>query len=278
MIKINDIEYESFEEGINLLDFLKENDKKLMKAAIVAKLNNEKLIDLSDKLVDGNKYTIFTASDKEGLETIRHSAAHIMAQAVKTIYPSAKVTIGPVIDDGFYYDFDVETPFQPADLKKIEKAIKKIIASNSPFEKKVMMRADAVKHFEELNETYKVEIIKQLPEDETITFYQQGDFIDLCRGPHIPATSRLRSFKLLKFAGAYWRGDENNKMLQRIYGTAFATKEELKEHLHMLEEAKKRDHRKIGKDLDMFSFQKEGVGFPFWHPKGMTFKKILVDF
>jgi len=278
MIKINNIEYENILEGVNLLDFLKENDKKLFKKAIVAKINNDKLIDLSDLVIDGSEYQIFSLEDKEGLETLRHSAAHIMAQAVKTIFTDAKVTIGPVIDDGFYYDFDVETPFAPEDLKKIEKAVKKIISGNHKFEKKIMSREDAIKHFENLNETYKVEIISDLPEDETITFYQQGDFIDLCRGPHIPATSKLRAFKLLKIAGAYWRGDENNKMLQRIYGTAFASKEELKEYLNMLEEAKKRDHRKLGKELDFFSFQKEGVGFPFWHPKGMTFKKILVDF
>jgi len=278
MIKINDIEYKSFEEGSKLLDFLKENDKKTFKSAIVAKINDEKLIDLSDELIDGAEYKIFTVSDKEGLETLRHSAAHIMAQAVKTIFTDAKVTIGPVIQDGFYYDFDMPTPFVPGDLKKIEKAIKKIISTNAPFIKKIMSREDAIKHFEELNETYKVEIIKELPETETITFYQQGDFIDLCRGPHIPSTSKLRAFKLLKFAGAYWRGDENNNMLQRIYGTAFATKEELKEYLHMIEEAKKRDHRKLGKELEMFSFQKEGIGFPFWHPKGMIFKNILIDF
>ncbi len=278
MIKINNIEYENIEGKINILDFLKENDKKLYKKAIVAKINNEKLIDLSEIIKNDTEYQIYSLEDKEGLETLRHSAAHIMAQAVKTIFKDAKVTIGPVVDDGFYYDFDVETPFAPEDLKKIEKAIKKIISSNYKFEKKVMNREDAIKHFEELNEPYKVEIIKDLPENEIITFYQQGDFIDLCRGPHIPSTSKLRAFKLLKIAGAYWRGDENNKMLQRIYGTAFATKEELKEYLNMLEEAKKRDHRKLGKELDFFSFQKEGIGFPFWHPKGMTFKKILVDF
>ncbi len=278
MIKINNIEYKNIEENINILDFLKKNDKKLYKQAIVAKINNEKLIDLSDSIINNSEYQIFSLEDKEGLETLRHSAAHIMAQAVKTIFKDAKVTIGPVIDDGFYYDFDVATPFAPEDLKKIEKAIKKIIASNYKFEKKIMSREDAIKHFEELNEPYKVEIIKELPENETITFYQQGDFIDLCRGPHIPSTSKLRAFKLLKIAGAYWRGDENNKMLQRIYGTAFASKDQLKEYLNMLEEAKKRDHRKLGKELDFFSFQKEGIGFPFWHPKGMTFKNILVNF
>lgn len=278
MIKINNIEYENIENDINILDFLKENDKKLYKKAIVAKINNKNLIDLSDYVINNSEYQVFSLEDKEGLETLRHSAAHIMAQAVKTIFKDAKVTIGPVIDNGFYYDFDVETPFAPEDLKKIEKAVKKIISSNYKFEKKIMQREDAIKHFEELNEPYKVEIIKELPKDEIITFYQQGDFIDLCRGPHIPSTSKLRAFKLLKFAGAYWRGDENNKMLQRIYGTAFASKEQLKEYLNMLEEAKKRDHRKLGKELDFFSFQKEGVGFPFWHPKGMIFKNILVDF
>jgi threonyl-tRNA synthetase len=278
MIKINDIEYKSFEEGVNLIDFLKENDKKLSKIAIVSKINNDKIIDLSDPIIDGSDYKIFTLDDPEGLDALRHSTAHIMAQAVKSIFKDAKVTIGPVIEDGFYYDFDVETPFLEEDLSKIEKEIKKIIAANYKFEKIVMNREDAIKHFEELNETYKVEIIKDLPENEVITFYKQGDFIDLCRGPHIPYTSRLKAFKLLKIAGAYWRGDENNKMLQRIYGTAFGSKEELKEYLNMLEEAKKRDHRKLGKELDFFSFQKEGVGFPFWHPKGMVFRNILIDF
>ena len=277
MIKINDKEYNNPETPLNILDFLKENDKPLYKKAIVAK-HNDKLIDLSETIENDSEYKIYTLEDKEGLETLRHSAAHIMAQAVKMLYKDAKVTIGPFVEDGFYYDFDVEKPFSPDDLKKIEKTMKKIIASNYKFERKIMKRDEAIEFFEKLGEPYKVEIINELPQNETITFYQQGDFIDLCRGPHIPSTSKLRAFKLLKIAGAYWRGDENNKMLQRIYGTAFASKEELKDYLNMLEEAKKRDHRKLGKELDLFSFQKEGVGFPFWHPKGMVFRNILIDF
>ncbi len=277
MITINEKKYEEFQDGISILRFLIENDKKFSKKAIVAKVDG-KLIDLSTPIEEGKEYQVFTTEDPEGLDTLRHSAAHIMAQAVKNIFDNVKVTIGPVIQDGFYYDFDVETPFVPADLKKIEKEMKKIVSQNLPFERKVMKKEDAIKHFESLGETYKVEIINDLPEGEEITFYQQGEFIDLCRGPHIPATSRLRVFKVLKVAGAYWRGDENNKMLQRVYATSFAEKSQLKEYLHLIEEAKKRDHRKLGKELDLFSFHKEGLGFPFWHPKGMIVRNLLIDF
>lgn len=279
MIKLNNDTYDDIQPDVSLLTLLKERDKKLFKSAIVARQNGQdQLIDLSTTVTDGAEYTIYTVEDPEGIETLRHSAAHMMAQAVQATFPSAKVTIGPVIENGFYYDFDVPEPFTPSDLKKIEKGMKKVIASNVPFERRVMNRDEAIKHFEALGETYKVEIIKELPDSEVITFYQQGDFIDLCRGPHIPATSRLRAFKLLSTAGAYWRGDETKPMLQRIYGTAFGNKETLKEHLHRLEEAKKRDHRKLGKELNLFTFQPEGVGFPFWLPKGMVLKNQLVSF
>ncbi|MBN2693210.1 threonine--tRNA ligase [bacterium] len=276
MIVVNGNEY-PFKEGVSLLSILKEHNKSLFKEAIVAK-EDDKLIDLSTLVSDGVNYTVFTAESPEGLETIRHSAAHIMAQAVKTLLPEAKVTIGPVIENGFFYDFDVENPFTPEQIQKIEKEMKKHVQANYEFHRTVMSRDEAVKHFEALGEIYKVEIIKELPEDQNITFYKQGDFIDLCRGPHIPFSGRLKAFKLLNAAGAYWRGDEKNRMLQRIYGTAFSTKEELDQYLNFLEEAKKRDHRKLGKELDLFSFQKEGVGFVFWHPKGMTLRNQLIQF
>ncbi len=276
MVFINGNEY-PFKEGESLLVVLKEYNKSLFKEAIVAK-EGDKLIDLSTVVTDNVNYTVFTSDSPEGLETIRHSAAHIMAQAVKTVFPEAKVTIGPVIDSGFFYDFDVENPFTPEQIQKIEKEMKKHVQANYEFHRTIMNREEAIKHFEALGEIYKVEIIKELPEDQNITFYKQGDFIDLCRGPHIPFSGRLKAFKLLNAAGAYWRGDEKNRMLQRIYGTAFATKEELDQYINFLEEAKKRDHRKLGKELDLFSFQKEGVGFVFWHPKGMILRNQLIQF
>ncbi len=279
MIKINGKSYESFKSGDTLLSFLKENEKDVYKSAIVAKKENEeKLIDLSTLLTDNTNYTTFTAETSEGVNTIRHSAAHIMAQAVKNLFPTAKVTIGPVIENGFYYDFDVENPFTPEQLAQIEKEMKKLTDANYEFKRTVMTKNEAVDHFKKLGELYKVEIINELPEGSEITLYQQGNFIDLCRGPHIPFSSKLKAFKILNSAGAYWRGDEKNRMLQRIYGLAFATKEQLDAYINFIEEAKKRDHRKLGKELDLFSFQDEGVGFVFWHPKGMVIRNNLIEF
>ena len=224
-------------------------------------------------LPDGN---VQEAEDE--LRAIRHTASHVLAQAVKRLYPETKLAIGPAIDDGFYYDFDREGGFTPEDLEKLEAEMKKIIKENIPLKPFVLPRDEAIKLMQEKGEPYKVELIEDLPEEETISFYQQGDFTDLCAGPHIMYTKGVKAFKLTSIAGAYWRGSEKNKMLTRIYGTAFANKEDLENYLTMLEEAKKRDHRKLGKDLGLFMFTEEGPGFPFFLPKGMTLKNTLIDY
>ena len=224
-------------------------------------------------LPDGN---VQEAEDE--LRAIRHTASHVLAQAVKRLYPEAKLAIGPAIDDGFYYDFDREGGFTPEDLEKLEAEMKKIIKENIPLKPFVLPRDEAIKLMQEKGEPYKVELIEDLPEDETISFYQQGDFTDLCAGPHIMYTKGVKAFKLTSIAGAYWRGSEKNKMLTRIYGTAFANKEDLENYLTMMEEAKKRDHRKLGKELGLFMFTEEGPGFPFFLPKGMTLKNTLIDY
>ena len=224
-------------------------------------------------LPDGN---VQEAEDE--LRAIRHTASHVLAQAVKRLYPETKLAIGPAIDDGFYYDFDREGGFTPEDLEKLEAEMKKIIKENIPLKPFVLPRDEAIKFMQEKGEPYKVELIEDLPEEETISFYQQGDFTDLCAGPHIMYTKGVKAFKLTSIAGAYWRGSEKNKMLTRIYGTAFANKEDLENYLTMLEEAKKRDHRKLGKELGLFMFTEEGPGFPFFLPKGMTLKNTLIDY
>ena len=215
---------------------------------------------------------------KDELRAIRHTASHVLAQAVKRLYPETKLAIGPAIDDGFYYDFDREGGFTPEDLEKLEAEMKKIIKENIPLKPFVLPRDEAIKLMQEKGEPYKVELIEDLPEGETISFYQQGDFVDLCAGPHILYTKGIKAFKLTSIAGAYWRGSEKNKMLTRIYGTAFAKKEDLEAYLTMMEEAKKRDHRKLGKELGLFMFAEEGPGFPFFLPKGMTLKNTLIDY
>ena len=224
-------------------------------------------------LPDGN---VQEAEDE--LRAIRHTASHVLAQAVKRLYPETKLAIGPAIDDGFYYDFDREGGFTPEDLEKLEAEMKKIIKENIPLKPFVLPRDEAIKLMQEKGEPYKVELIEDLPEEETISFYQQGDFTDLCAGPHVMYTKGVKAFKLTSIAGAYWRGSEKNKMLTRIYGTAFANKEDLENYLTMLEEAKKRDHRKLGKELGLFMFTEEGPGFPFFLPKGMTLKNTLIDY
>ena len=224
-------------------------------------------------LPDGN-----VQEAKDELRAIRHTASHVLAQAVKRLYPEAKLAIGPAIDDGFYYDFDREGGFTPEDLEKLEAEMKKIIKENIPLKPFVLPRDEAIKLMQEKGEPYKVELIEDLPEEETISFYQQGDFTDLCAGPHIMYTKGVKAFKLTSIAGAYWRGSEKNKMLTRIYGTAFAKKEDLEAYLTMMEEAKKRDHRKLGKELGLFMFAEEGPGFPFFLPKGMTLKNTLIDY
>ena len=249
----------------------------LAKAAIAGKIDGRP-VDLSTVLTDGCKAEIITEKSPEALEIIRHSASHLMAHAVKELFPQAKVTIGPAIETGFYYDFDVAAPFSPEDLERIEKKMAELAAADMKIERQEMSSAEAVAKFEAMGESYKVELIRDLGA-ETVSVYNQGGFSDLCRGPHLPSTSRIKAFKLLSIAGAYWRGDEKNRMLQRIYGTAFVDKKELDAYLHRLEEAKRRDHRKLGRELDLFSFSDEvGAGLVIWHPKGAMLRTILEDF
>ncbi|MDO3681417.1 threonine--tRNA ligase [Paenibacillus ehimensis] len=249
----------------------------LKKNAVVGKLNG-KLVDLSTALEEDAALQIVTLDSEEGLEVYRHSTAHLMAQAIKRLYgnKNVKLGIGPVIEDGFYYDIDMETSITPEDLGKIEKEMERIVQENLPIRRRVVSREEALSIFGELEDPLKLELIRDLPEDSVITIYDQGEFFDLCRGPHLPSTGRIKAFKLLSVAGAYWRGDSKNKMLQRIYGTAFPKKSELDEHLHLLEEAKKRDHRKLGKELKMFTFSSEvGQGLPIWLPHGAKVRRTL---
>lgn len=240
-------------------------------------MNGEE-VDLSHVLKEGDALEIVTLKDKEGLHVYRHTCAHVLAQALKTIYPTCKLSIGPVIENGFYYDVDFVTPINKDDLAKIEAEMQKIIKSNLPIERFTLPREEAIKLMDGYDEKYKVELIEDLPEGETISFYKQGNFTDLCRGPHLPSTGKIKAFKLTGIAGAYWRGDEHNKMLTRIYGTAFAKKDEMEAYFHMLEEAKKRDHTKLGKELKLFTILNEGKGFPFFLPHGMVLKNALVDY
>jgi threonyl-tRNA synthetase len=249
----------------------------LAKAALAGRVDGT-LVDTSHVIEADSQLAIITNKDDDGLEVIRHSCAHLMAQAVQQLFPSAQVTIGPVIDDGFYYDFAYERPFTPEDLEAIEKRMNEIARQDLGVERSVMQRSEAVSLFEEMGEKYKVEILESIPGDEDLSFYKQGDFIDLCRGPHLPSTSKTGAFKLTKVAGAYWRGDSSNEMLQRIYGTAWADKKALKEHLHRLEEAEKRDHRKLGKKHDLFHTQEEAPGMVFWHPKGWQIYQIIEQY
>lgn len=263
-------------QGGSLLDFLKQNLKKELKDIIAAKFNGQE-VDLTYIPETDGDLELIPANSNEGLEILRHSTSHLMAQAVKRLYPNVQVTIGPAIKDGFYYDFDTEKPFTDEDLPKIETEMKKIIKENIPVIRKIMSKKEAVEYFKKNKEPYKVEIIEGIDAD-TVSFYEQGDFIDLCRGPHVPSTGYLKSYKLMSVAGSYWRGDSNNKMLSRIYGTAFESKESLDNYLKKLKEAKERDHRKLGKELNLFSFHEEGPGFPFWHPKGMIIYKAVESY
>ncbi len=239
---------------------------------------NGKSVDLSAPLTDSGRLEFISVRSPKGLDILRHSAAHVMAQAVKELFPDAKVTIGPAIEDGFYYDFDVSRPFTPEDLEKIESRMYEIVKSELPFRRMVMPKEQATQFFEEIGETYKIELIEGV-EDESVSLYSQGEFTDLCRGPHIPHSGFIKAFKLTKVAGAYWRGDERNPMLQRIYGTAFPSQEDLDRYLHLLEEAKKRDHRKLGKVLDLFSILDEaGPGLVIWHPKGAMLRYLVEEF
>jgi len=251
---------------------------RLAEAALAIRVDGGGLVDLGTPLTDGSKVAIVTNKDADSLELIRHSAAHLLAQAVKRLHPDARVGIGPVIEDGFYYDFQVEKPFTPEDLIAIEVEMRRIVESAVPVRREELSRDEAVARFQALGEHLKVEIVSDIPASATITGYHQGDFYDLCRGPHIPNTSKLKAFKLLSIAGAYWKGDEKNAMLSRIYGTAFHSQKELDEHLHRLEEAKARDHRKLGKELDLYSFHSQAPASPFFHPKGTVVYNALVDY
>ncbi len=249
----------------------------LARAAVGAKVNGV-AVDLAHVLSEGDSLEILTVKDREGLEIYRHTCAHVLAQALKTIYPTCKLAIGPVIENGFYYDVDFKTPITMDDFAKIEAEMQKIIKSNLPIERFTLPREEAIALMSKFHENYKVELIQDLPEDAVISFYKQGAFTDLCRGPHLPSTGKIKAFKLTSIAGAYWRGDEKRPMLTRIYGTAFAKKEEMEEYFRLLEEAKKRDHTKLGKDMKLFALLPEGKGFPFFLPNGMVLKNTLIDY
>lgn len=259
----------SYDSPLSVYDIAKDIGPGLAKSAIVGKVDGQ-LVDLNHVVDKDARVSIVTEKDPEALPVIRHSTAHLMAQAVKHLFPQAKVAIGPSIENGFYYDFSFERAFTPEDLKEIEKEMDALVRADIKIVRREVSRNEALKFFTDLGEKYKAEIIASIPENETLSLYEQGDFTDLCRGPHVPSTGKLKVHKLMKVAGAYWRGDSKNEMLQRIYGTAFAKKEDLKDYLTMLEEAEKRDHRKLGKELDLFHIQEEAPGLIFWHAKGWT--------
>ena len=269
VITLPDSSKREFDQPLSVFDLASDIGPGLAKATLAGRVNGE-LVDASFIIDADADVSLITARDEEGVDIIRHSTAHLMAMAVQDLFPGAQVTIGPTIDDGFYYDFAYERPFTPEDLEKIEKRMTELAKSNLPVERSVMSRPEAVKMFEEMGEKYKVEIIESIPGEEDLSFYKQGDFIDLCRGPHVPNTGHLKVFKLMKVAGAYWRGDVKNEQLTRIYGTAWGDKKDLKAYLHRLEEAEKRDHRKLGKQLNLFHLQEEAPGMVFWHPNGWT--------
>ena len=276
-VKLMDGSMKEIEDGSNGYSLAISISRKLAKEAVAAKVNG-KLVDLSHELKESDQVEIITVDSEEGIEIIRHSTAHVMAQAVKRIYGNVKLAIGPTVKNGFYYDFDLDTPLTHGDIEKIEEEMNKIINEDLKFKRKDVSREEALKLMSEKGEDYKVQLISELDESENISLYEQGDFTDLCRGPHIPSTKFIKAFKLTSVAGAYWRGSEKNKMLQRIYGVAFATKKELDKYLNMIEEAKKRDHRKLGRELRLFEIMDEGPGFPFFLPKGVVLKNILIDY
>lgn len=267
----------SYAAGTTLGEAVKQISNSLAKKVLAADVDGQ-LTDLREELVDGSHVNFLTFNEDGGRHALRHTASHVMAQAIKRLWPDAKLAIGPAIDKGFYYDIDMEHVLVPEDLPKIEQEMSRIVKENLPIEKKVMDRNGALAFFKEKGEDYKVELIEDLPADAVISLYQQGDFIDLCAGPHVASTGKVKAFKLQSIAGAYWRGDEKNKMLQRIYGTAFEKKEDLEAYLHLLEEAAKRDHRKLGKELGLFVIKEQGPGFPFFLPKGMALRNELEQF
>lgn len=276
-IRLKDGKELHFENEVTLFEAAKKISNNLAKDVLVAKVDGE-LTDIRNNITDGTQVEFFTKADKEGLFTLRHTAAHVMAQAIQHLYPGTKFAIGPAIDDGFYYDLESDHVFSQEDFAAIEKEMAKIAKANLPIEKKILSRNKALEFFRSRNQDYKVILIQDLPEDAIISTYTQGDFTDLCRGPHVRSTGKLKVFKLMTVAGAYWRGDEHNKMLQRIYATAFFDKEELDRFLFVRAEAEKRDHRKLGKQLNLFSFHEEGPGFPFFHPKGMVIRNELIAY
>ncbi|MGH8276763.1 MAG: threonine--tRNA ligase, partial [Steroidobacteraceae bacterium] len=266
-----------FEHPLTVAEVAADIGAGLARAALAARVNG-KLVDTSYVIADDASLAIVTDKDREGLEVIRHSTAHLLAQAVKELFPRAQVTIGPVIEDGFYYDFAYPRPFTPEDLVAIEAKMTELAHADQQVSRRVMARDEAVTFFRNLGEVYKAEIIAAIPAKEEISLYGQGNWVDLCRGPHVPSTGKLRAFKLTKVAGAYWRGDSRNEMLQRIYGTAWPDKKQLEAYLHRLEEAEKRDHRRIGKELDLFHLQEEAPGAVFWHPKGWIVFQALIQY
>lgn len=276
-IRLKDGKELHFENEVTLFEAAKKISNSLAKDVLVAKVDGE-LTDIRNNITDGTQVEFFTKADKEGLFTLRHTAAHVMAQAIQHLYPGTKFAIGPAIDDGFYYDLESDHVFSQEDFVAIEKEMAKISKANLPIEKKILSRNEALEFFRSRNQDYKVILIQDLPEDAIVSTYTQGDFTDLCRGPHVCSTGKLKVFKLMTVAGAYWRGDEHNKMLQRIYATAFFDKEELDQFLFVRAEAEKRDHRKLGKQLNLFSFHEEGPGFPFFHPKGMVIRNELIAY
>ena len=276
-ITLKDGSMKECEAGISVLEVAESLSSGLARMACAGIVNGER-VDLRTTLNEDCSLEIVTFNDPEGKWAFRHTAAHIMAQAVKRLYPNVKLAIGPAIQDGFYYDFDTDTPFSQEDFEKIEAEMKKIVKEKLPIERFELPREEAIRLMEEANEPYKVELIQDLPEGETISFYRQGEFVDLCAGPHLMNTKSVEAFKIMSVAGAYWRGNEKNKMLSRLYATAFSKKAELNDYLEKLEEAKKRDHRKLGKELELFTLLDEGPGFPFFLPKGMELKNTLIDY
>jgi len=278
-VKLPDGSSREYDRGVSIEQVAKSISMSLASKAVAGKING-KPVDLNRTIEENCQVEIITLDSADGLQILRHSTAHIMAQAIKRIYgaKSVKLGIGPVIEDGFYYDIDIEKPLSNDDLKVIEKEMERIVQENLPIVRRIVSREEALRIYEEIEDPLKLELIRDLPEDAEITIYDQGEFFDLCRGPHLPSTGWIKAFKLMSVAGAYWRGDSNNKMLQRIYGTAFPKKAELDEHLRLLEEARKRDHRKLGKDLGLFMFSEEAPGMPFYLPKGMVIRTELENF
>lgn len=276
-VELKDGSKVEFESGVCLLDIAKSISDGFARSVVAGSIDGN-MAGLNDVVNKDAKVDFYRMSDEEGLEVYRHTTAHVLAQAIKRVYPEAKLAIGPAISSGFYYDIDLDHRLVPEDLEKLEAEMKKIAKENLPIEAFELSREEAIALMKQKGEDYKVELIEDLPEDEKLSFYRQGDFEDLCRGPHMPSTKKIKAFKLLSVAGAYWRGDEKNKMLQRIYGTAFEKKKDLDAYLHMMEEAKKRDHRKLGKELELFFIPDEGAGFPLFMPKGVELKNALMEY